>query len=64
MCVIGMGLGGLILLAIFSMLIMAHKQEEEQDRLEIELHREKGFSFPGAREVSLDLICDFVTPDL
>jgi len=33
----------LVLLAIFSMLVMAHWQEEDQDRLEIELLQRSGF---------------------
>ena len=33
---VGVVLGGLVLLAIFNMLAMARKQDEDQDRLEIE----------------------------
>jgi hypothetical protein len=33
------------LLAIFSMWVMAHWQEEDQDRLEVELLQEKNFPY-------------------
>jgi HAMP domain-containing protein len=39
----GVVLAVLVLLAIFSMLVMARWQEEAQDRLEIELLQEKNF---------------------
>ena len=57
----GVGLAGLVLLAIFSMLAMAHKQEEDQDRLEIELRRGNSFALPVDREGNLEPICDSVT---
>jgi hypothetical protein len=37
---VGVALGVLVLLVIFSILAMAHKQDEDQDRLEIKLRRE------------------------
>jgi hypothetical protein len=49
-------LGGLALLAIFSMLAMGRKQEEDQDRLEIELCREKNLAPQCDHEGSLDNI--------
>jgi hypothetical protein len=49
----GVALGGLVLLAIFSMLAMAHEQDEDQDRLEIELRRENNL---GDHEGSPDNI--------
>jgi hypothetical protein len=37
---VGVALGGLVLLVVFSILAMARKQDEDQDRLEIKLRRE------------------------
>jgi hypothetical protein len=36
---VGVAVGGLLMLVIFNMLAMAHRQDEDQDRLEIELGR-------------------------
>jgi hypothetical protein len=58
------GFGGLVLLAIFSMLAMAHMQEEDQDRLEIELRRGNSFALPVDREGNPVPICGSVTPNL
>lgn len=49
---VGVALGGLVLLAIFSMLGMARKQDEDQDRLEIELRRENNLAPHGDHEGS------------
>jgi hypothetical protein len=43
MVFIGMLSAALVLLAIFSMLAMAQRQDEDQDRLEIELCRGSNF---------------------
>lgn len=51
-----MALGGLVLLAIFSMLAMARKQDEDQDRLEIELCREPNLAPHPDHEGSSDNI--------
>ncbi|MHB9073153.1 MAG: hypothetical protein ACYC6G_06490 [Desulfobaccales bacterium] len=53
---VGVVLGGLVLLAIFSMLAMARKQDEDQDRLEIELRRENNLASRGDPEGSPDNI--------
>jgi hypothetical protein len=55
-------LGGLALLAIFSMLAMARKQDEDQDRLETELCREKNLTPQCDHEGSLDNI--YISIDL
>jgi len=57
-------LGGLVLLAVFSMLAMARKQDDNQDRLEIELRRENPLAPNGNHEGSLDNISVYVNPDL
>ncbi len=54
----------MVLVAIFSVLAMAHMQEEDQDRLEIELRRGNSFTLPVDREGNPEPICDFVSPDL
>jgi hypothetical protein len=41
----GVALGGEALLAIFSMLVIARYQDEDQDQLEIELCRQKPSRF-------------------
>jgi hypothetical protein len=61
---LGVALGGLVLLAIFSMLVMARKQDEDQDRLEIELRRENNFVPNFDHEASSDNICISIDPDL
>jgi len=61
---VGMALGGLVLLAIFSMLAMARKQDEDQDRLEIELRRENNLSLHGDPEGSPDNILGSIDSDL
>jgi hypothetical protein len=42
-----------ILLAIFSMLVVAHWQEEDQDRLEIELLQEKNSPYHSESDENL-----------
>jgi hypothetical protein len=61
---VGVALGGLVLLAIFSMLVMARKQDEDQDRLEIELRRGNNFVPNFDHEASSDNICISIDPDL
>jgi hypothetical protein len=61
---VGAVLGGLVLLAIFSMLAMARKQDEEQDRLEIELSRENNLASQCDHEGSPDNIRVSVEPGL
>ena len=54
MFAVGVALAGLVLLAIFSMLAMARKQDEDQDRLEIELRRENHLASPIDPEATPD----------
>lgn len=44
MLFVGVALAVLVLLTIFSTLVMAHWQEEDQDRLEIDLLQEKNLT--------------------
>jgi len=61
---VGVVLGGLVLLAIFSMLGMARKQDEDQDRLEIKLRREISLARHGDPEGSSDNILVSLDSDL
>jgi hypothetical protein len=61
---VGVALAGLVLLAIFSMLAMARKQDEGQDRLEIELWRENNLAPHGDHEGSPDDILVSIDSDL
>lgn len=61
---VGLALGGVVLLAIFSMLAMARKQDEDQDRLEIELRRQNNLAPPCAYEGTPDDIRVSVNVDL
>ncbi|MFA4901538.1 MAG: hypothetical protein WC600_02205 [Desulfobaccales bacterium] len=61
---VGVALGGLVLLAIFSMLVMARKQDEDQDRLEIELRRENNLALHGDHAGSSDNILVTLDSDL
>jgi hypothetical protein len=61
---VGVTLGGLLLLAIFSMLAMARKQDEDQDRLEVELRRDNSFVPNFDQEASPENICISIDPDL
>jgi hypothetical protein len=54
MVCIGVALAALVLIALFSMLDMAHRQEEDQDRLEFELTQNR--SFLGHLDLENDLI--------
>ncbi len=61
---VGVALGGLALLAIFSMLVMARKQDEDQDRLEIELRRKNKLAPHGDYEGSSNNILVSIDSDL
>jgi hypothetical protein len=61
---VGVVLGGLVLLAIFSMLGMARKQDEDQDRLEVELRRDNILTPHGDHEGSSDNILISIDSDL
>jgi hypothetical protein len=50
MVFVGLALGGMVLLTIFSMLSMARIQDEDQDRLEIELSRNNRLACPSDYE--------------
>jgi hypothetical protein len=54
MLFVGVALAVLVLLTIFSTLVMAHWQEEDQDRLEIDLLQ--GKNFPSYIESNENLI--------
>jgi len=64
MLLAGVALAVLLGLAIFCMLVMARKQEEDQDRLEIELRRQNYHVPHGDHEKSSDNISVSVIPDL
>ncbi len=51
---VGVALGGVVLPAIFSMLVMTRNQDEDQDRLEIELHRKNLLASSCDHETTLD----------
>jgi hypothetical protein len=49
---VGVALGGLVLVVIFSILAMARKQDEDQDRLENKLGWEKFLRFGAKSPIS------------
>ncbi len=51
---VGVALGGVVLPAIFSMLVMARNQDEDQDRLEIELRQKNLLASSCNHETTLD----------
>jgi hypothetical protein len=61
---VGVALRGLVLLAIFSMLAMARKQDEDQDRLEVELWRENSLAPHDDHKGSPDDILAAIDSDL
>ncbi len=51
---VGVALGGVVLPAIFSMLVMTRNQDEDQDRLEIELRQKNLLASSCNHETTLD----------
>jgi hypothetical protein len=61
---LGVLLGGMALLVIFSLLVMAHEGDANQDRLEHELRQKDILSPPQANLVKSDNFCASSDPDL
>ena len=62
--ILGMVLGGLVLLLLFSLLAMAQKGDECQDQLELEMRQRLEYAPPRLKSEKSEDLCMPATSDL
>jgi len=63
-CILGVVLGGLLLLVIFSLLAMAQKGDECLDQLELEMLKTSKYAPPPIKSEKSEHLCVPATSDL
>jgi hypothetical protein len=63
-CILGVVLGGLVLLVIFSLLVMAQRGDECLDQLELEMLKTQEYAPPLIKRGKSENLCVPATSDL
>ena len=62
--ILGIVLGGVVLLLLFSLLVMAQKGDECRDQLELEMHKRLEYAPPRLKNEKSEDLCMPATSDL